>query len=78
MLQQFRRAIGVQIVRGNTMLKMSTLHYVRETPQQAKEVHQANMSNIRYRPNKEITRGTVNTQLLDTTHSNNSETSTGF
>ena len=52
MLQQFRRAIGVQIVRGNAMLKMSRLNYVRGTPQEAKEVHQANMSNNRYRPDK--------------------------
>ena len=28
MLQQFRRAIGVAIVRGNAMLKLSRLHYV--------------------------------------------------
>ena len=34
------------------MLKMSRLHYVRGTPQEAKEVHQANMSNNRYRLDK--------------------------
>ena len=28
------------------------VHYVRGTPQEAKEVHQANMSNNRYRPDK--------------------------
>ena len=47
MLQQFRRAVGVQIVRGNAMLKMPRLHYVRGTPQEAKEVHQANMMSSR-------------------------------
>ena len=52
MLQQFRRAIGVTIVRGNALLKMSRLHYVRGTPQEAKNVHQANMSSNKYRPGK--------------------------
>ena len=37
MLHQFRRAIEVQIVRGNAMLKMSRLHYVRRKSEEAKE-----------------------------------------
>ena len=35
-----------------TLLKMSRLHYVRGTPQEAKNVHQANMSSNKYRPGK--------------------------
>ena len=52
LLQQFRRAIAVSIVRGNAALKMSRLHYVRGTPQEAKQTHQANMSKNKYRPGK--------------------------
>ena len=56
MLQQFTRVIGVQSVRGNTMLKMSRLHmyvhYIEEHHKKAKEVHQANIGNNRYRPDK--------------------------
>ena len=32
-LHQFRRAVGVAIVRGNAQHKLSRLHYVRATPQ---------------------------------------------
>ena len=31
MLQQFKRAVVVAILRGNTRCKMTRLHYVRET-----------------------------------------------
>ena len=35
MLQQFRRAIGVAIVRGNAELRRGRLHYVRPTKEEA-------------------------------------------
>ncbi|EJK47138.1 hypothetical protein THAOC_34161, partial [Thalassiosira oceanica] len=37
MLHQFRRAIGVAIVRGNAQHKLGRLHYVRATPEEAAE-----------------------------------------
>ena len=52
LLQQFRRAIAVNIVRGNASLKMTRLHYVRGSPEEAKDTHQANMSKNKYRPGK--------------------------
>ena len=35
MLQQFRRAIAVSIVRGQAKHKLARLHYVRETAAEA-------------------------------------------
>ena len=53
MLQQFRRAIGVAIVRGNAKLKLSRMHYVRETAQEAAAVYNAHHSkNGRWRPGR--------------------------
>ena len=53
MLQQFRRAIGVAIVRGNATLKLSRLHYVRETAREAAAACEAHHSeNGRWRPGR--------------------------
>ena len=41
MLHQFRRAIGVAIVRGNAQHKLSRLHYVRATPEEAADACRA-------------------------------------
>ena len=49
MLQQFRRAIGVAIVRGNARHKLSRLHYVRTTPEEAAATCRANHSNNRWK-----------------------------
>ena len=35
MLKQFRRAIGVVIIRGNVNLKLACLHYARSTAEEA-------------------------------------------
>jgi len=48
MLQQFRRAIGVAIVRGNARHKLSRLHYVRTTPEEAAATCRANHSDNRW------------------------------
>ena len=53
LLQQFRRAVAVGIVRGNALLKMSRLHYVRNTAEEARHAHRANLSNNKYRPGKQ-------------------------
>ena len=50
MHSQFRRAIGVAIVRGNAQLKQRRLHFVRATRREAAEAYNAHSSNIRYRP----------------------------
>ena len=52
LLQQFRRAVAVGIVRGNALLKMSRLHYVRNTAEEARHAHRANLSSNKYRPGK--------------------------
>ena len=52
LLQQFRRAVAVGIVRGNALLKMSRLHYVRNTAEVARHAHRANLSSNKYRPGK--------------------------
>ena len=50
MLQQFRRAIGVVgIVKGNARHKLSRLHYVRTTPEEAAATCRANHSNNRWK-----------------------------
>ncbi|EJK70204.1 hypothetical protein THAOC_08457, partial [Thalassiosira oceanica] len=48
MLHQFRRAIGVAIVRGNAQHKLSRLHYVRATPEEAADACRANHSSNRW------------------------------
>ncbi|EJK65266.1 hypothetical protein THAOC_13894, partial [Thalassiosira oceanica] len=48
MLHQFRRAIGVAIVRGNAQHKLSRLHYVRATPEEAADACSANHSSNRW------------------------------
>lgn len=49
MLQQFRRYVGVAIVRGNAKHKLGRLHYVRESAEEAANVsiayHSANKWN---------------------------------
>ena len=50
MLQQFRRAVGVAIVRGNAQHKLSRLHYVRATPEEAAATCRANHSDNRWHP----------------------------
>ena len=47
MLQQFKRAIGVAIIRRNAMLKLSRLHYVRATPEEAAATCNTHHSNNR-------------------------------
>ncbi len=47
MLQQFRRAIGVVIVQGKAKHKFGSLHYVRESMEEA-----ANVSTAHYDANK--------------------------
>lgn len=47
MLQQFQRAIGVTIARGNQLLKLTRLHYVRATPAEAAQTCKANHSDYR-------------------------------
>ena len=50
MHRQFRRAIGVAIVRGNAQLKQRRLHFVRASRREAAEAYNAHSSNNRYRP----------------------------
>jgi len=52
MLQQFRRAIGVAIVRGNARHKISRLHYVRATPGEAEATCRAHHSDNRWNPHR--------------------------
>ena len=52
MLQQFRRAIGVAIVRGNVKHKLGGLHYVRETAQAAAYTAGAHHSENRWKPSQ--------------------------
>ena len=49
MLQQFRRALGVMVVRGMANHKLSRLHYVRATAEEAKFTAEANHSNNRWK-----------------------------
>ena len=52
MLQQFRRAIGISIIRGQAKLRLSRLHYVRETVAEAADVCKQNHSERRWNPNQ--------------------------
>jgi len=49
MLQQFRRALGVTVVRGMAKHKLSRLHYVRGTAEEAKYTAEANHNNNRWK-----------------------------
>ena len=51
MLQQFRRAIGISIIRGQAKLRLSRLHYVRETVAEAADICKQNHSERRWNPN---------------------------
>lgn len=50
MLQQFRRAIGVAIIRGQANHKLARLHYVRATREEAAATCRANHSNNKWKP----------------------------
>ena len=52
MLQQFRRAISAETVRGMAELKLSRIHYLRPTKAAAKHAVIANRSSNRYKPSK--------------------------
>ena len=52
MLQQFKRAIGISIIRGQAKLRLSRLHYVRETVAEAADVCKQNHSEKRWNPNQ--------------------------
>ena len=49
MLQQFRRAIGVAIVRGNAELRRGRLHYVRPTKEEAYHAANSHHSNNKWK-----------------------------
>ena len=53
MLQQFRRAIGVAIVRGQANHKLARLHYVRATKEEAASTCNANHGNNRWKPGQD-------------------------
>ena len=53
MLQQFRRAIGVAIVRGNAQHKLARLHYVRATAEEAEATCKAHHSNNKWIPSQQ-------------------------
>ena len=52
MLQHFRRAIGIAIVRGNANHKLGRLHYVQATAEEAANTCRANHSDYRYKPSE--------------------------
>ena len=52
MLQQFRRIIGVGIVRGQEKHKLARLHYVRETAAEAAAVCKSHHSDNRWKPSQ--------------------------
>ena len=51
-LQQFRRATGVAIVRGNVNHKLGRLHYVQGTAEEAAHTCKSNHSDYRYKPSQ--------------------------
>ena len=52
MLQQFRRIVGVGIVRGQAKHKLARLHYVRETAAEAAAVCKSHHSDNRWKPSQ--------------------------
>ena len=52
MLQQFKRAIGVAVVRGNANHKLGRMHYVRGTAEEAAYTCRTNHSDYRYKPSE--------------------------
>ena len=50
LLQQFKRAVGVAIVRGQAMHKIGRLHYIRGTAAEAAAAAAAHHSSNRWRP----------------------------
>ena len=74
MLQQFRRAIGVCIVRGQAKLKLSRLHYVRETVAEAADICKQIIARIDGTPTRMVALvGSQRTVQWDTGLLNNSE-----
>ena len=74
MMQQFKRAIGVAIVRGNANHKLGRIHYVRGSKEEAAYTCNCNHSDYRYKPSgRGDPAGTNNTPQRDTQRSNNSE-----
>ena len=55
MLQQFKRAIGVAIVRGNSNLKLARLHCARSTSEEAVATCRADQRNNKWRPGQNST-----------------------
>ena len=53
MHQQFRRAIGCAIVRGQAKLALGRLHYVRATREEAASVSKSHHSNNRWAPSQQ-------------------------
>ena len=52
MLRQFKRAIGVAIVRGNANHKLGRMHYVRGSAEEAAHTCRCNHSDYRYKPSE--------------------------
>ena len=52
MLQQIRRAIGVDIVSGHVKQKLGRLHHVRETAEEAARTCKTHYSNNRWKPSQ--------------------------
>ena len=52
MLQQFRRAIDVTIARRNAEHKITRLHYIRATAEEAKATCNSHHSDNKWKPNR--------------------------
>ena len=52
MMQQFKRAVGVAIVRGNANHKLGRMHYVRGSAEEAAHTCNCNHSDYRYKPSE--------------------------
>ena len=52
MLPQFRRVVGVTIVRGNASHKLGWLHYVQWTAEEAANTCRTNHSDYQYKPSQ--------------------------
>ena len=52
MLNQFKRAIGIAIVRGNANHKLGRMHYVRGSAEEAAYTCRCNHSDYRYKPSE--------------------------
>ena len=52
MLRQFKRAVGMAIVRGNANHKLGRMHYVRGSAEEAAHTCRRNHSDCRYKPSE--------------------------